>query len=117
MIGLVVVGVALQIITIMFRNMGLAVCKGPQRHAARRLASLRLPTPLIAWREELQEMAVGLRSANPLAPTAARVNREEVFLTISISRNPLHSPGQRGMTLCDLFAKGGIEFSPLTKGR
>jgi hypothetical protein len=59
---------AIGIVTILFRNMELAVSKGPACHAARRLTSLRHPMPLIAWREELQEMAVGLCSANPLAP-------------------------------------------------
>jgi hypothetical protein len=47
---------------------GAAVSKGPQRDAARGLASIRPPMPLITWREEPQEMAVGLHSANPLAP-------------------------------------------------
>jgi hypothetical protein len=67
----------------MFRNVELAVFKGPKYHAARRLASLWSPMSLIAWREELQEMAVGLCSANPLAP-AARFNRN-VFLAITIT--------------------------------
>ena len=70
--------------------MELAVPKGPQRDAANGLASFRPPMPSIAWREELQEMAVGLHSANPLVP-AARVNWN-VFLTISTEGDFLTLP-------------------------
>ena len=55
------------IVTIMFRNLETAPAKRLPCHWARRLASLRPPMPLMAWREELQGMAVGLRSASPLA--------------------------------------------------
>jgi hypothetical protein len=40
--------------------------------AARRLASLRPTMPLVALRVVLQEMAVGLRSANPFAAQSVR---------------------------------------------
>jgi hypothetical protein len=47
------------------------------RKAARGLASLEPPMPFIAWREELQEMAAGLRSANPLA-TSGQCQSERI---------------------------------------
>ena len=47
------------------------------RKAARGLASLDPPMPFMAWREELQEMAGGLRSANPLA-TSGQCQSERI---------------------------------------
>jgi hypothetical protein len=42
------------------------------RQAARRVASLRLTMPFVALRVVLQEMAVGLLSANPFAAQSVR---------------------------------------------
>jgi hypothetical protein len=55
------------VVTIMFRKKTTHCAKDPQLEVARRLASLRPPMPFIAKREVQEEMAVGLRSASPLA--------------------------------------------------
>jgi hypothetical protein len=60
------------VLTMIFRYARSIGSEISERQAARRLASLRPTMPFVASRDVLQEMAVGLRSANPSSAPLVR---------------------------------------------